>query len=270
MCIIIAQKHAGYNMHYFQDSGSSGDKMTRKMIWILKKGKTKSKSDLAKYYRVLNIDFFFSFIFISWRLITLQYCSGFVIHWHESAMDLHVFPIPISPPASLPIPSPWVFPVHQPRALVSCIQSGLVVCFTLDSILVSMLFSQNIPPSLSPTESQSLFCTAFVYKKYLLYVPKCIFQVGFHFKLGGASGKEPICQCRRCKRCGFDPWVKKSHWRRVWQPTPVFLLENPMDIGDRWDTVHKITKSWTWLKQLRMHAHIFQMLIKHINKIILK
>ena len=23
---------------------------------------------------------FFSFIFISWRLITLQYCSGFVIH----------------------------------------------------------------------------------------------------------------------------------------------------------------------------------------------
>ena len=25
----------------------------------------------------------------------------FVIHWHESAMDLHVFPIPISPPPSL-------------------------------------------------------------------------------------------------------------------------------------------------------------------------
>ena len=37
--------------------------------------------------------FFFSFIFISWRLITLQYCSGFVIYWHELAMDLHVFPI---------------------------------------------------------------------------------------------------------------------------------------------------------------------------------
>ena len=25
-------------------------------------------------------DFFFPFIFISWRLITLQYCSGFVIY----------------------------------------------------------------------------------------------------------------------------------------------------------------------------------------------
>ena len=33
-------------------------------------------------------------------------------------------------------------------------------CFTLDSILVSMLFSQNIPPSPSPTESKSLFYTS--------------------------------------------------------------------------------------------------------------
>ena len=26
---------------------------------------------------------------------------------------------------------------------------------------------------------------------------------------GGTSGKEPTCQCRRHKRCGFDPWVGK-------------------------------------------------------------
>ena len=26
---------------------------------------------------------------------------------------------------------------------------------------------------------------------------------------GGASGKEPACHCRRCKRRGFDPWVEK-------------------------------------------------------------
>ena len=41
----------------------------------------------------------------------------FVIHWHESAMDLHLFPIPIPPPASLSTRSLWVFPVHQGRAL---------------------------------------------------------------------------------------------------------------------------------------------------------
>ena len=41
--------------------------------------------------------------------------------------------------------------------------------------------------------------------------------------LGGASGKEPVCQCRRCERCWFDPWVGKVLWRRKWQPTPVFF-----------------------------------------------
>ena len=106
------------------------------------------------------LSFFFSFIFICWRLLLYNIVVVFAIHWHESAMDLHVFPIPIPPPTSFSIPSLWVFPVHQPWAPISCIQPGLVICFTLDSILVSVLFSQNIPPSPSPTESQSLFCTS--------------------------------------------------------------------------------------------------------------
>ena len=42
---------------------------------------------------------------------------------------------------------------------------------------------------------------------------------------GGASGKEPTCQCKKYKRHGFDPWVSKIPWRRVWQPTPVVLPE---------------------------------------------
>ena len=41
--------------------------------------------------------------------------------------------------------------------------------------------------------------------------------------LGGTSGKKPSCQCRRCKRQEFDPWVGKMSWRRTWQPTIVFL-----------------------------------------------
>ena len=40
---------------------------------------------------------------------------------------------------------------------------------------------------------------------------------------GCASGKELACQCRRHKRCGFNPWVGKIPWRRKWQATPVFL-----------------------------------------------
>jgi len=34
------------------------------------------------------------------------------------------------------------------------------------------------------------------------------------------SGKESACQCRTQ---GFDHWVGKIPWRRVWHPTPVFL-----------------------------------------------
>ena len=41
----------------------------------------------------------------------------------------------------------------------------------------------------------------------------------------GPSGKESACQCRRCKRLGFDSWVKKTPCTRKWQPTPVFLPE---------------------------------------------
>ena len=42
---------------------------------------------------------------------------------------------------------------------------------------------------------------------------------------GGTSGKEPFCQCRRLKRRGFDPWVRKSLCSRKWQLTPVFMPE---------------------------------------------
>ena len=35
-----------------------------------------------------------------------------------------------------------------------------------------------------------------------------------------------------------------------------YYLENPMDRGAWWATVHSVTKSWTQLKQLRMHTHI--------------
>jgi len=31
--------------------------------------------------------------------------------------------------------------------------------------------------------------------------------------------------CRRHKSHEFDPWVRKTPWRRKWQPTPVFLPE---------------------------------------------
>ena len=46
------------------------------------------------------------------------------------------------------------------------------------------------------------------------------FIIGFP---GGSDGKESAYQGRRCKRRGFDSWVRKIPWRRKWQSTPVFL-----------------------------------------------
>ena len=40
------------------------------------------------------------------------------------------------------------------------------------------------------------------------------------------SGKESACQCRSCRRCGFNPWVRKLPQKRKWQPTPIFLPGN--------------------------------------------
>ena len=39
----------------------------------------------------------------------------------------------------------------------------------------------------------------------------------------GASGKEPACQSRKCKRFRFNTWFRKTPWWRAQQPTPGFL-----------------------------------------------
>ena len=48
----------------------------------------------------------------------------------------------------------------SPEHLVSCIEPGLAIHFLYDNIDVSMLFSQIIPPSPSPSESKRLFYTS--------------------------------------------------------------------------------------------------------------
>ena len=103
----------------------------------------------------------FKFIYFNWRLITLHCCIGFAIYQHESTINVHVFPILNPPPTSLPVPSLWVIPVHQPQASSIMYQTWTGwIRFIYDIIHVSMPFSQIIPPSPSPTESKRLFYTS--------------------------------------------------------------------------------------------------------------
>ena len=82
--------------------------------------------------KTLCLNFSFLFLGVIYLFIfTLQYCIGFAIHPHESATGVHMFPILNPPPTSLPVPSLWVIPVHQPQA--SCI---LHRTWTGDSFLI--------------------------------------------------------------------------------------------------------------------------------------
>ena len=54
-------------------------------------------------------------------------------------------------------------------------------------------------------------------------------------------------QCRRHRRGGFNPWVRKIPSKRKWQPTPEFLPEKPLDRGAWWAAVQRVWKSWTQL-----------------------
>ena len=37
------------------------------------------------------------------------------------------------------------------------------------------------------------------------------------------NGKGSSCQCRRHRKCSFNPWVRKSPWSRKWETALLFL-----------------------------------------------
>ena len=73
---------------------------------------------------------------------------------------------------------------------------------------------------------------------------------------GGTSGlkkKKNWLLMQETKRHGFDPWVRKSSGGGHGNPLQYSHLENPMDRGTCWVTVHRVTKSWIWLNQFSTH-----------------
>ena len=56
------------------------------------------------------------------------------------------------------------------------------------------------------------------------------------------SGRESACQCRRCRRWGFYPGSGRSPGEGNGSPLQYSCLENPMDRGAWWATVHGVAK----------------------------
>ena len=86
--------------------------------------------------------------YFNWRLVTWQYCGGFLPYIDMNQPQ--VYTCPPSLPSGLSQRTSFECPV-------SCINLGLVIYFIYHNIHVSRLFSQIIPPLPSSTESKNLF-----------------------------------------------------------------------------------------------------------------
>ena len=71
-----------------------------------------------------------------------------------------------------------------------------------------------------------------------------------------ASGKAPGCQCRSYKECGCIPESGRSPGGGHSNLLQYSCLENPMNRGVWWATVHRVSKNQTRLKWLKTNAPI--------------
>ena len=113
------------------------------------------RSWIAGSYGNTIFSFYFPFIFVSWRLITLQYCSDFchsltwIIHGftcvpHPEPPSHPLHPIPLGHPSA---PAPSTCLMH-PTWNGDLFHTWWYTCF--DAVL------SDHPPSPSPTESKNL------------------------------------------------------------------------------------------------------------------
>ena len=111
------------------------------------------------FFKFWHFKIIFKCIYLFIYFFTLKYWIGFVIHQHASTTGVHVFPILYPTPTSLPIPSLWVIPVHQPQA--SCI---LHWTWTGDSFLIwyytcfNDILLNHPPPAQSPKDCSIHLC----------------------------------------------------------------------------------------------------------------
>ena len=92
--------------------------------------------------------------------------------------------------------------------------------------LLPYVFSSYIFGCITHTKGSYLLSDHYVVRLWWKFPETCRLTEEIHVSFqellgtckgfpGGASGKEPTCQCRRHKRRRFNYWVKKVLWRRA-------------------------------------------------------
>ena len=141
---------------------------------------------------------------------------------------------------------------YQPTRCLIISPTGITIQFTIGS--ESTYIFHNIDIDRCDRDISSQLFRYFIKNKKLL-IPFTL--LGAMIALGlpplGSAVKNHM-QLRSCRRHRFDPWVGKIPWRRVWQPTPLFLPGESH--GQRSLAGYKpqnVPKSLTGLKRLSMH-----------------
>ena len=144
----------------------------------------------------------------------------------------------------------------------SSLDCGLIIDFYecgsdfTKNFFVNVSTVLHFPPSFFSFHCQPLCHMILLVSKYLLLLlchHLCVFW-GFS---GGTSGKEPTCNAGDIKDAGSIPGSGRSPEGRHGSPLQYSCLENPMDRGAWWATVHSVSKSQIRLKKLSAHTYIY-------------
>ena len=105
-------------------------------------------------------------------------------------------------------------------------------------------------------EPELLYCLVYFTTLFTNQMQLSIKWLGFP---GSSAHKESTCNAGVTGvsgDVGSNPGLERSPGGERGNPLEYSCLENPMD-REAWQAiVHRVAKSWTWLKQLSMHAII--------------
>ena len=135
-----------------------------------------------------------------------------------------------------PESEPGVPPGGRPQEKMQTVYLWSAKSKTFFLIMEMPCTASQAPVQLKGTWSFFLFCK--------LFWDRNIQRTYFGGFPDGSDDKESACNAGD----GFDPWVGKITWRREWGPSQYSCLENPIDRGAWWATVHGVTKRRTQLR----------------------